>query len=169
MGWTDLFERFREAKPETGVSGGDESTVASTPIRGFTVLGLAYPNHLHSASKPLTAYDIALRLCHDLDVEWFGNDLELKHFSVSEPICGNAENEEAFGFDFGPFEKTTQDFRHRYTAIVRETAGGGFMLLIQDSAAAFADNTRTLFEAIVADTERENPEMPEDRDEPNNR
>jgi hypothetical protein len=43
--------------------------------------------------------------------------------------------------------------------IVRETAGGGFMLLIQDSAIAFADKIRELFDSIVADPERENPKM----------
>jgi hypothetical protein len=132
-------------------------TVSSTPIRGFTVLALAYPNHLHPEAKALTPYDIALRLCHDMDIEWFGKDLELKHFSVTEPMRGNADNEDAFGFDFGPFDRVTDEFKHRYTVIVRETAGGGFMLLIQDGAEAFADTTRTLFDSIIADRDRINP------------
>jgi hypothetical protein len=136
------------------------SGVSSTPIRGFTVLALAYPNHLNPKTSAMTAYDIAFRLCHDLDVRCFGNDPELKHFSVTQPMHGNADNEESFVFDFGPFDKATDDFGHRYTVIVRETAGEGFMLLIQDGAMAYADIARTLFEVIVADPTRENPEIP---------
>lgn len=79
--------------------------------------------------------------------------------------CGNDANEDAVGFDFGPFDRATDDFTHRYTVIVRETAGGGFMLLIQDGATAFADKTRALFKAVAADPERKNPELPDDGDE----
>jgi hypothetical protein len=94
----------------------------------------------------------------DLDVEWFGNDVELRHFGCTKPVRGNDENEDAFGFDFGPYDQDIGNFSCRHTIIVRETAGGGFMLLIEDAAFAFANKTRALFELIVEDTERKNPE-----------
>jgi hypothetical protein len=125
----------------------------------LTVLGIAYPNHIQPEAEPLTAYDISLRLSHDMDVEWFLRDPDLQHHACTGPVRGNDETEIAFGFDFGPYDRDAGDFEIRYTVIVRETAGGGFMLLIQDTAIAFADKMRALFEAIVADRNRENPEV----------
>jgi hypothetical protein len=133
-----------------------EPVGSGTPIRGFTVLSIAYPNHLHTDSKHMSNYDIALRLSHDIDVEWFGNDPAFGHFGTTLPLQGNSENEEAFGFDFGP-----SDDRSKYcTVIVRETAGGGFMLLLQNEALEFSEKVTELFNGIIADTERENPELP---------
>jgi hypothetical protein len=131
----------------------------SIPFRGFTVLGIAYPNHIQPEAEPLTAYDVALRLSHDMDVDWFANDHDLKHYACTGPVRGNDETDIAFGFDFGPFDHAVDDFTDRYTVIVRETAGGGFMLLLEDNAFAFVDKTRALFEAIIADRDRMNPEF----------
>jgi hypothetical protein len=137
----------------------------STPFRGFTVLGIAYPNHIQPEAEPLTAYDVSLRLSHDMDVEWFACDHDLKHYACTGPVRGNDETDIAFGFDFGPYDHAVDDFTDRYTVIVRETAGGGFMLLIQDAARAFAEKTRGLFDAVVADRDRMNPETEDDAGE----
>jgi hypothetical protein len=136
----------------------------ASPFRGFTVLGIAYPNHVQPEAAPLTAYDISLRLSHDMDVDWFAHDRELRHHACTGPMRGNDENEVAFGFDFGPYDQDASDFRIRYTVVVRETAGGGFMVLLQDNGIAFADKIRALFEAVIADRDRENPEVDDDTD-----
>jgi hypothetical protein len=171
MSWKDWFSPSKPVAPpppEPTEQGEAELAGSSTPIRGFTVLRIDYPNHLHPEAKPLTNYDIAIRLSYDMDVEWFANDAELQHFGTTMPVQGNDQNEDAFGFDFGPCdpETETDDFTHQYTVIVRETAGGGFMLLIQDSAIAFSDKIRELFDAVVADRARENPDLSGDDTEP---
>lgn len=165
MGLAKLVGKLLRAKPAVDGNGKDSGVARATPIRGFTVLGLAYPNHLHPESAPMTAYDIALRLSYDMDVEWFSNDHELKEFACTGPVRGNADNDDAFGFDFGRYDRETHDFILPHTVIVRETAGGGFMLLIQDNALAFGEKTRALFDAIAADHERENPEVEDDSGE----
>lgn len=138
MGWRDVIDKLKGAAPiaantpEQEASNGavDDNVPFSTPIRGFTVLDLAYPNHLLTEATPMTAYDIALRLSHDMDVDWFGKDADLKRYACTGPVRGNDENDDAFGFDFGVYDLKAKDFAVRYTVIVRETAGGGFMLLI---------------------------------------
>jgi hypothetical protein len=137
----------------------------STPFRGFTVLGIAYPNHIQPEAQPLTAHDIALRLSHDMDVDWFADDHDLKHYACTGPVRGNDESEIAFGFDFGPYDRAIGDFKVRYTVVLRETAGGGFMLLMQDTALAFVDKTRALFEAIIEDRDHMNPEFDDESGE----
>ena len=144
-----------------GAGIGPNLDAASSPIRGFTVLSIAYPNHLHPDCRPMSNCDIAPRLCHDMAVNWFGKDLLFAHFGVTGPLRGNAENDDAFGFEFGPYDDTSETLKHDYTVIVRETAGGGFMLLIRNNAMAFAAKIRELFD-VVADPERENPELPDD-------
>lgn len=130
------------------------------------MLGIAYPNRIELEAAPLTAHDIALRLSHDMDVDWFAGDENLKHHACTGPVRGNDNSEEAYGFDFGPYDFEAGDFEDRHTVIVRETAGGGFMLLIQNSAMAFAGKTRALFDAIIADRERENPDVDDETDAP---
>ena len=172
MSWKNWFGPLKSVEPrppEPTQTGEAEPTGSSTPIRGFTVLRIDYPNHLHPEAKPLTNYDIAIRLSYDMDVEWFADDHDLDHFATSVPIQGNSDNEDAFGFDFGPCDPDTDTdtdhFVERYTVIVRETAGGGFMLLIQDSAIAYGDKVRELFDAVVADRDRKNPTLSGDADE----
>ena len=168
MGWRDVIDKVKGAAPiaantpEASKGAIDHKVLLSTSIRGFTVLDLAYPNHLHLDHEPVTNYDLALRLSHDMDLVWFANDAELKHFRSTGPVQGNAANEDAFGFDFGPLDQTTSEFAHHYTVIVRETAGGGFMLLLEDSALGYADQIRELFKAIIEDPERENPDLSDD-------
>jgi hypothetical protein len=181
MSWKDWFRPSKppELRPadspppeppplEPTQTGDAEPTGSSTPIRGFTVLRIDYPNHLRPEAKPLTNYDIAIRLSYDMDVEWFANDHELEHFATTMPVQGNDENQDAFGFDFGPVdpETETDDFIEHFTVIVRETAGGGFMLLVQDAAIAYGDKIRELFDAVVADRGRENPDLSGDDAEP---
>jgi hypothetical protein len=148
-----------EAHTRETIGGVDAIT---TPFRGFTVLAIAYPNHIQPEAKPLTAYDIALRLSHDMDVDWFLNDQDLTQYACTGPVPGNDEGEIAYGFDFGLYDRIARDFKVRYTVVVRETAGGGYMLLIQDSALAFAGKTRVLFDAVSAGRDRENPELDDD-------
>jgi hypothetical protein len=162
MFWQNLVAKlgFRQAK-KTPSAAADILEPANSPIRGFTVLSMSYRNHIHPDIPPVSNHDLALRLSYDLD-RAFLNDPELKHLSCGKPYQGSGENEDAFAFYFGQYDRSAEDYITSYTIIVRETAGGGFMLLIENTAMAFADTTRALFTLIADDLERQNPAVTAD-------
>lgn len=102
----------------------------STAIRGFSTLSVQYPNHLEPDAE-LTSERLAYRLAYAMDVEWFGASEDMHHFAVTEPLAGNAGDLVGFSLDFGPYDDEADEFTARHTVIIRETAGGGFMLLVQ--------------------------------------
>jgi hypothetical protein len=120
----------------------------ATPINGFTVLSVTYPNHLHANDPPYTAVELATLLARSMDLQWFGTDKRFDGYSVTAVQQGNGENSDAYAFDFGPFEEEEDDFEWRFTVIVRETAGGGFMLLIDDVGGEHSAKIKALYDAL---------------------
>ncbi len=120
-----------------------------SPIRGFVVLTVQYPNPSERQRSPRTAGDLATALAQDMAAHWFPAVPDLAHFAVSEVKAGGSGNEQAYGFDFGPYDKQLDDFVTRHTVVVRTTAGGGFMLLVQQAGEGFGTGMKARFEAIV--------------------
>jgi hypothetical protein len=122
-----------------------------SPIRGFNVQSVIYPNHTAPGDPPYTAAELAMLLSRSMDLHWFAEEAAFDHFSVSAVQQGNGDNQDAVAFDFGPFDKDADDFVTRCTVIVRETAGGGFMLLVQDTGAEHAARIKALYDALPGD------------------
>ena len=138
------------------------SITRETPIRGFAVVSTIYPNHETIQATPFTGQELATLLVRSVDRDWFGADEAFDHFAVSGVVRGNAENSDCHAFDFGPFDQDSDEFLVRSTVIVRETAGGGFMLLIQDGSGEHATKITTLFEALGKDDRRTLSDGPQD-------
>jgi hypothetical protein len=87
-------------------------------------------------------------LSRSIDIHWFAKEPEFEQHSVTAVQQGNGDNQDAFAFDFGPFDSDLDDFEKRMTVIVRETAGGGFMLLIEDTGSAHGAKIKALYDAL---------------------
>lgn len=124
-------------------------TWSDSPFRGFKVLAVRHPNHLNDGQRLWSARDLAIGLSREMDVEWFGNTADLTHFAVTDIAPGPGENAASYGFDFGPYDETSDEFSCRYTVVVRPTAGGGFMLLIKKEAVAYGDVIAELFDRVI--------------------
>lgn len=123
-------------------------SIASDPFPGFSVLSLRYPNHSESG-QDVRAEELATRLSRAMDVDWFGKTPDISHFAVSE-LTSYGDDSDEYAFDFGPFDEAADDFTNRHTVVVRQTAGGGMMLLIQNAAKApYGGIVKNLFEQIV--------------------
>jgi hypothetical protein len=122
---------------------------SSSPIRGFRVLSLQYPNHIQPDLIPFTARELAACLSRDMAAEGF----EPTRFAVSEVAQGTGDHADAYWFEFGPYEASADI---RYALIVRETAGGGFMLLVQDTGVNYGPVITDLFKKIVGSNTRPN-------------
>ena len=125
-----------------------QSVTRETPINGFTVLSIIYPNHSVGRPAPLNGEALATLLAHSIDCDWFAADPGLDQFAVSDVVRGEGDNIDCHAFDFGPCDHETDEFLSRHTVIVRETAGGGFLLLIQEGAREYAAKITKLFEAL---------------------
>lgn len=120
----------------------------SEPFPGFAVLSLRYAER-PEVGRGVTAQDLATRLGYAMDVNWFDENPDLSHFGVTEVTKRGADG---CGFDFGPYDESVEDFSERYAVVIRQTAGGGVMLLIQDAAkASYGETVKGLFEGIVAE------------------
>jgi hypothetical protein len=78
---------------------------------------------------------------------------EPTRFAVSEVAQGTGDHADAYWFEFGPYEASADI---RYALIVRETAGGGFMLLVQDTGVNYGPVITDLFKKIVGSNTRPN-------------
>ncbi|MDT2020473.1 hypothetical protein [Methylocella sp. CPCC 101449] len=135
-----------------GAASVDGATTASdTPIRGFKVFAHRYPNHTSSPRVTLSAPQLAEALSREMDVAWFGTTPEMTHFAVTDLSPGTGDHEGAIAFDFGPYDESAEGFTTRHTVIVRTTAGGGFMLLVQDAAAAYGPKVADFFDKVIAE------------------
>lgn len=130
----------------------------STTIRGFSMLSLQYPNHRDPAAG-LTSERLAYRLAYAMDVEWFGTSEDMQHFAVTEPRAGKAGDIVGYGVEFGPYDEEADEFNTRHTVIIRETAGGGFMLLLQTEAEALYGKIITDLFQRAADGEITDPQV----------
>lgn len=149
------YERLKLDQPSPGLPQGLQSvTTTDTPIRGFSVLQIGYPNHILQLDPPYSAQELATRLSYQMEVDWFAKDLPYEHFRVSAVAQGMEPHKDAYWFDFGLFNKKANEFDNRHTLIVRPTAGGGFMLLLQNSGEKYADEIRPLFANIMETGER---------------
>ena len=158
------YERLQLSLPRAG-DGVELSEFSSltrdAPIRGFAVLLAIYPNHETAQGTPFTAQELATLLARSVDRNWFAAEEEFDHFAVSGVVQGNAENSDCHAFDFGPFDQDSDDFQARHTVIVRETAGGGFMLLVQQQTVLESGaRLKELFEALVSSGDRLLEEKP---------
>jgi hypothetical protein len=146
--WYLRLQLQQSGQQITEVAAGIETVTRSSPIRGFKVVSLIYPNHIASDAEPFTARELAMLLSRSMDIDWFAPTPEFEHFAVSEVRIGNSGNDDAHGFDFGPVDQDNDDFVDRNTVIVRETAGGGMMLLVEETAEKYSAQIKILYECL---------------------
>lgn len=137
-----------------------DKTVIGGEDSRFQVLATAYPNHSRPGRQPVSTHDLALRMSYDMDVLWFGTDPAMSHFAITETTSLAEDGEVWSGFDFGPSAPDSDDFVQRHQIVIRQTAGGGFMLLVEKTSGAYADRLKTIFQNVVDDRDRTNPEVP---------
>jgi hypothetical protein len=146
--WYLRLQLQQSGQQTTEVAAGIETVTRGSPIRGFKVVSLIYPNHIASDAEPFTARELAMLLSRSMDIDWFAPTPEFEHFAVSEVRIGNSGNDDAHGFDFGPVDQDNDDFVDRNTVIVRETAGGGMMLLVEETAEKYGAQIKILYEGL---------------------
>ena len=115
------------------------------------MLALCYPDHLGRVGPPGTRNDLALRLARDMDVAWFANSPDFEHSAVSDfyEVRDPTDGEQALAFDFGPYDPSADEFITSDMIILRDTAGGGIMLLVQNSAGERMEKISSPLENIV--------------------
>jgi hypothetical protein len=146
--WYDRLQLQHNEQPTEQPIAGLASLTRDTPIRGFKVITVIYPNHKTSKKAPYTVRELARLLSRTMDINWFAKTPEFEHFAVTDVSIGSSRDEDAFGFDFGPFDQDSGEFLTRSTVIVRETAGGGMMLLVEETAYIYNAKLKTLYEEL---------------------
>lgn len=121
---------------------------SGTSIRGFTVVTVIYPNHAAPDGAPYSARELAMLLARSMDNNWFVAGSPVARFALTDLYPGQAAGRGVYGFDFGPHDDDRDDFEARYTVLVRETTGGGFMLLAADEAQQFVPRLLELYKAL---------------------
>jgi hypothetical protein len=132
----------------TDVAASLETVTRGSLITGFKVVAFIYLKHVVSDAEPFTARELAMLLSRSMDIDWFAQTSELEHFAVSEVNRSNSGDDDAHEFDFGPVDTGSDDFLERNTVIVRETAGGGMMLLVEETAEKYSAQIKILYEGL---------------------
>ena len=148
--WYLRLQVHQGGQQTSGYPGGLENVTRDSPIRGFKALSVIYPNHTTPQDTPFTARELSDLLSRSMDIEWFSHDPKFNHFSVSSRYRGIADEPDAYGFNFGPFDEETDKFLSRCVVVVRETAGGGFMVLISGDCSDYGPRIRDLFVKLPA-------------------
>jgi hypothetical protein len=125
------------------------ATTTGPVLLGFDVLSVVYPNHDTTSVPAYTAIELAKLLANEMETRWFAIEPAFEIYSVSEVLKKALGGENAFGFEFGPVHQGSDEFETSLTIIVRETSGGGFMLLMEKADEHYAVKISELFNANI--------------------